>query len=61
MKDKLLKLKVGDFFHVEVVETAQSEAENFMSGIKLDVKDGPAKNHYMYFDLRLNPHLKILN
>ena len=58
MKDKPLKLKCGDFFHAEVVEICQSEAEEFMSGIKLVVKDGPAKNHYMYFDLRLNPHLK---
>jgi len=62
MKDKSLKLRCGDFFHVEVVETDETEVEDststFMSGIKLEIKDGPAKNHYMYFDLRLNPHLK---
>ena len=52
---KRLKLKAGDFFHVEVVET---ETNEYTSKFKLEVKDGPIKKHYLYLDLRLNPHIK---
>jgi len=58
---KKLKLKCGDFFHVEVVETDLSEFrddEYNMGKIKLEIKDGPCGNYYLYFDTRLNPHLK---
>lgn len=57
---KKLKLDCGDFFHVEVVEIDESEFkddEYTMMGIKLAIKDGPMKNHYLYFDTRLNPRL----
>ena len=60
MKNKKFKLKVYDFFHIEVVETTESEndREGGMAKFKLEIKDGPMKNHYLYIDLRLNPHIK---
>jgi len=44
------KLKVGDFFHVEVIEI---ETE-----LTLEVKDGPIKGKYLYLDSVSNPCLK---
>ena len=62
MDQRLLKLEVGDFFHVEVVEIATSEKEDcHTASVKLEVKDGVMKNHYLYFDLRLNPDLEKRN
>ena len=56
---KRLRLETSDFFHVEVVETETGEKEgNYISKFKLLVKDGPIKNTYLYFDLRLNAHLE---
>jgi len=49
---KELKLEVGDFFHVEVIE---SEIED---GIELEVKDGPMKGESIFLDLISNPGLE---
>jgi len=49
---KELKLKVGDFFHVEVIESQiEDEAE-------LIVKDGPMKGESIFLDLISNPGLE---
>lgn len=55
---KKLKLKVGDFFHVEVVETCITEKGPDIHKFKLEVKDGPIVGSYLYFDTRLNSHIK---
>ena len=46
------KLKEGDFFHVEVVESEDGEE------IKLKVKDGPIRGCYLYIDITHNPCLE---
>ena len=49
---KKLKLKEGDFFHVEVIESEDDEM------IKLEMKDGPIKGHYLHIDIIDNPCLE---
>jgi len=53
---KISKLKVGDFFHVEVVEIQTSNEGD--KRFKLDVKDGPIKGHLLYFHNLFNPHIE---
>ena len=52
---KRLKLKEGDFFHVEVIESEDGET------IKLEIKDGPLKGHYLHIDIIGNPCLEEEN
>jgi hypothetical protein len=49
---KELKLEVGDFFHVEVVESEIDDE------VELEVKDGPMKGESIFLDSRSNPGLE---
>ena len=61
VKNPDLSLNVGDFFHVEVVETDEITELNKTKfpeyKLKLAVMDGPKRGSYLYFDTRINPHL----
>ena len=49
---KELKLKVGDFFHVEVIESQIGDE------VELEIKDGPMKGESIFLDSRSNPGLE---
>lgn len=49
---KELKLKVGNFFHVEVIESEVDDT------VELEVKDGPMKGESIFLDLISNPGLE---
>jgi len=51
------KLKVGDFFHVEVAEI-EIETDSESVKFKLEIKDGPLKGYYSYLNLTSNPCFK---
>lgn len=49
---KALKLKAGDFFHVEVIKSEIDDE------VELEIKDGPMKGENIFLDLISNPGLE---